>query len=577
MSSHPFLLARFGLLIAILVHGFSSSAIVQGGCITYRTVPVPPYPGGPAYPAGTILDQENEMITLPPGGPYRVWFELRISNWACSGHAMGTWQARYGREDTLPPGIVIPAQPCKSDAECAAHGMGPGDAAMCAFFPGDLCNPVFQQDPPQQPTALGFDIEACSLSPRLECGATQVSTPPVVDDGIEHYAMTIVLEVAPSFSGVGVINVRRLTDNTFFQDENGAYVGIREVIPARVIRDPVFCCRSNEVCEMTLAANCVGQGGTPVPACLGDCDGNLTEDACEFVDCNSNGVLDACDIINGTIYDFRPATDCDFNGIMDGCERTTCNGNFDHDNCEFAAGEIFDCNANRLPDECDIDSGTSVDADSDDVPDECEDLPMSRYVAFRPNDVISGATNHAARITLLSLPMFPQFNGEHRWLDPPTLFPDGSSPALEIYQFPASRVECDPVFTDWTAYPRYYAYGSAVVPGSQYEIRFGDQPCIESGDEACLSPPIVVVTGKWGDIVAPFGAASQPNFSDIEAMVAKFSQIPGAPIKPRSQLRNNETDPSVRVNFTDISLCVNAFQGFVYPYSGPAACAGQRE
>jgi len=557
--------------VLVLVQSFSFPAVAQGDCITFRTIPVPPYPGGPAYPAGTILDQENETITLPPGGPYRVWFELHISNWACSGHAMGTWQAQYGPSGALPDGIVQPAQPCASAQDCVAAGLGPGDGVACGLRIPGICDHTFAQDPPQQPTALPLDIEVCK-STNIVCGGTQWTSPPLVDDGLEHYAMTVVFDVASDFTGVTMIAPQGLGADTFFQDENGAQVFIGEIIPARVVRDPILCCRANEVCELTVASDCVEAGGTPVPACLGDCDGNLTEDACEFVDCNVNGEHDACEIVNGWV------TDCEFNGVPDRCEFTNCNSNTDadHDSCEFAAGEAFDCNANRIPDECDIAGPVSEDNDADGVPDECEDLPMSRYVTFTPNDVISVATNHAARITLVSLPMFPQFNGEHRWLAAPRLYPDGASPALEIYQFPASRVLCDPVFADWTSYPRYFAYGSAVVPGSQYEIRFGDQPCIESGNEDCLSPPIVVSTGKWGDILAPFGGASQPNFSDVSAAVDKFRQIVGAPIKPRSQLRNNETDPSVRVNFTDISLSVNAFQGFAYPYSGPAVCAGER-
>jgi len=485
---------------------------------------------------------------------------------------MGTWQAYYGPDMYLPPGIGRPHEPCANLQDCVAAGIGPGDGAGCGLgIPGE-CDPCFEQDPPQQPTALGFDIEACG-SPRLACGGTQVSTPPLVDDGIEHYAMTVVLEVPSDFSGVASIGPLRPGDDTFFMDENDAQVPIGQVVPATIIRDPVHCCRPNTSCEVALMAECLAQGWTPVPHCLGDCDGNLVNDACEFRDCNQNREHDACDIINGA----WGTTDCDFNGIPDSCERTDCNHNFYHDACDFAAGDAFDCNANRIPDECDIDAGTSIDADTDGVPDECEGLPMSRYVVFTPNDVITGATDHAARLKIVSLAGHPEFDGAVRWLGPPLLFPDGSSPALEIYKFPASAASCVQFFNDWTVYPRYFAYGSAILPGSQYEIRFGDHDCMNSGNEDCLSPPIVVSTGKWGDIETPFGGMSQPNFSDVSAEVDKFRQIVGAPIKPRSQLRNNQTDPSVRVNFTDISLCVNAFQGFAYPYAGPGVCAGQRE
>jgi len=540
---------------------------VQGSCIIFRTVPVPPYAGGTPYPVGTVVDQANETITFPPGGPYRVWLELRISNWACTGGAMGTWQGQYY---PLPSGVVYPPQPCDSTADCDDAGFGPGRATGCGLTQPGICNAVFEQQPPQQPTALGFDIEAC-MPTNLACGGTQVTTPPVVDDGAQHYAMTLVVETAPDFTGSATITVQNPGADTFFQDETGAQVPIGQAIPATIIVEPLPCCRPNGTCAPALISECGTIGGTLVDECLGDCDGNLLDDVCEFTDCNGNDRHDACDIVGGF------ATDCDFNDIPDECELTDCTGNSIHDACDFAAGDAFDCNANRIPDDCDIAGPVSEDADGDGVPDECEGLPMSRYLAFVPEDVIAGATNHAARITLVSLPRFPAFNGEHRWLGAPALFPDGASPALEIYKFPASRVECDPVLADWTAYPRYFAYGSAVVPDSQYEIRFGDEACVMSGKESCLSAPILVNTGKWGDIIVPFGGMSQPNFSDVSAEVDKFRQIVGAPIKPRSQLRNNETNPAVRVDFSDISLCVNAFQGFVYPYSGPGACAAERQ
>jgi len=292
-------------------------SVQQFGCITFATRSANPYgpaqganPGAPPYPVGTT-GAGTGTLNLPGGSDQRIWVELWISNWACSGHQMGTWQAQYGPDGALPAGITRPHQPCDetpdycvgpgnprpccrggggccSACDCEDAGMGPGDGAGCGLgIPGE-CDPNFEQDPPNQPTALGFDIEAC-MSPNLACGGTQVATPPVADDGIAHYAMTVVLEVDAAFTGCADINVLGLGADTFFQDENGAQVPIGKATPLTVCVETGSCCNLDGSCTEDTTQGACGFGpprfrpGTscPInggPSCFdcitnGDCQG----------------------------------------------------------------------------------------------------------------------------------------------------------------------------------------------------------------------------------------------------------------------------------------------------------------
>ena len=57
------------------------------------------------------------------------------------------------------------------------------------------------------------------------------------------------------------------------------------------------------------------------------------------------------------------------------------------------------------------------------------------------------------------------------------------------------------------------------------------------------------------------------DFIDIAALVDKFKNLPGAPIKDRTDLAGDVPDRII--DFIDISNVVDAFKGFAYPYSGP--------
>jgi len=231
---------------------------VAAGCITFATRSANPYAGGGSYPAGTT-GAGTDTLTLPGGTDQRVWVELYISNWACSGTQMGTWQAQYGPDGVLPAGIGRPVQPCAATADCVNAGFGPGDGAGCGLGVPGQCDPNFEQDPPQQPTALGFDIEACN-SPNLACGGTQVAAPPVADDGTAHYAMTLVVEVDAAFVGSAQINVQGLGADTFYQDQNGAQVPIGKATPLTITVAEGSCCNLDGSCTPDTTQGACGNG-----------------------------------------------------------------------------------------------------------------------------------------------------------------------------------------------------------------------------------------------------------------------------------------------------------------------------
>ena len=88
--------------------------------------------------------------------------------------------------------------------------------------------------------------------------------------------------------------------------------------------------------------------------------------------------------------------------------------------------------------------------------------------------------------------------------------------------------------------------------------------------------PVTIRTGKWGDVAEPFataeGAAAQPDFTDVAALVNKFTADPAGLNKSFTQLQPNTPDPSQPITFSDIAVVVDAFTGSPYPFAGPTEC-----
>lgn len=191
----------------------------------------------------------------------------------------------------------------------------------------------------------------------------------------------------------------------------------------------------------------------------------------------------------------------------------------------------------------------------------------------------------AIRVTLTSLhhpdPLysdgtttdFTAFEGQHRWVGPPTQFVESSANPTTIM---AATLQCSPHYLDWTTIGLIYVIGREVVPSSTLSVVTLGSSC-RGNEDTCtsVSDPLEIATSRWADVEAPFSppsASAQPDFGDVAALVNKFRSLPGALSKVRTKLQPDIPNMNTDVDFMDITGCVNAFKGKGYPFSGPLPC-----
>jgi hypothetical protein len=210
-------------------------------------------------------------------------------------------------------------------------------------------------------------------------------------------------------------------------------------------------------------------------------------------------------------------------------------------------------------------------------------MAANRYISLIPGNP---GRNTALRVKLISMhhpdppnvppnmsPNFSSFEGEYRWAGPPGTYEDSQ---VNNTHFVAAHLQCSPYFADWGSMGQIYIYGAEVVPDSIYEFQAVVEVC-GTVDESLYSSDLSMSTGRWGDVVQPYQAPSpaplsQPNISDITAIVDKFKDRPSAIVKPRAQLQGNSVNPASAISISDVALCVDAFKGLVYSFSGPTSC-----
>lgn len=302
-------------------------------------------------------------------------------------------------------------------------------------------------------------------------------------------------------------------------------------------------------------------------------------------DCNCNGIGDEQDILNAT------SMDCNANGLPDECE-FDCNSNNTPDDCDIALGSSLDCQTNGIPDECDLLLGISVDVNNNTIPDDCcepADPPQAGPEADLKNRYISLLGSNpgrltALRVTLASLqhpvpPNLPErppidfsaFEGEIRWIGPPTVYPEGSTPTAT---FAAARVQCTPHYADWAAFGLVHVFGAEIMPSSLYQVQAIDAGCDVNG-ESDYSVALPLSTARWGDVGAPFNPPSttpQPDVLDISNLVSNLKNVVGAPTKVYAQLQPAILNPSDEANILDVVSAVDALKGIAYPYTGIEEC-----
>lgn len=216
------------------------------------------------------------------------------------------------------------------------------------------------------------------------------------------------------------------------------------------------------------------------------------------------------------------------------------------------------------------------------VPATTEYKVKPRYFVFNSSSEGDAIHGYAVRLTSLHHPArpapspyqtadFTPFEGQIRWVGPETSFT--MSPSYPQHVFSASRLQCQSHFSNaWSGQP-LAIFGAEVIPDSVYEVKGFFPSCTDF--DTCGFSVGTFTTGRWADVVPPFEVdqlGSQPDLSDISAMLDRFRSLFGCPSKAQSQLQGNIPDPSVKVNFVDISEAVNAFRGYAYPYPGPTTC-----
>jgi hypothetical protein len=144
----------------------------------------------------------------------------------------------------------------------------------------------------------------------------------------------------------------------------------------------------------------------------------------------------------------------------------------------------------------------------------------------------------------------------------------------------ASTLQCTPYYQDWSTISLLHVTGEAILPSSSFDVENLAASCRDN-ELACtaVSAPLPILTARSGNVVVspPTDTLfSQANFGDISALVSKYQTKPGAPIKARSKIGTTNKRGLIAiappVDFTDIPVCVNAYQGKPYSYK-PGKCS----
>ncbi len=163
---------------------------------------------------------------------------------------------------------------------------------------------------------------------------------------------------------------------------------------------------------------------------------------------------------------------------------------------------------------------------------------------------------------------FSSFEGQHRWLGPPVQYVESvANPST----FWASTLQCTPHYMDWSTVGPIHIVGSEVVPSSTLSVRTFGLNCMNL-EPTCtnVSTPLEISTARWGDVQIPFavpGGPTQPDLGDAAALVDKFKNQPAALSKVRTKLQPAIPNMAADVDFSDISICIDAFKGKPYPFT----------
>ncbi len=152
------------------------------------------------------------------------------------------------------------------------------------------------------------------------------------------------------------------------------------------------------------------------------------------------------------------------------------------------------------------------------------------------------------------------------------------APGLESRVFHVADLQCWSDYTDWSTYGTIHVHHRDIIPSGTYHIQEIKYQC-DRAKERNYSVPLELTTSMWGDVVSncittpcgpPDGTVGIPT--DVTAVLDKFKNLRGAPIKARCDIEPSE--PDLVINVPDVMYALDAFRGFGYPFEpGPDPCS----
>ena len=545
-----------------------ATAIISVQPVQPKTVPAS------SYPAGTVI--MNETIYLG-SVPARVWLEGHLTGWA----PQTAWCIQMGIDGDdidgdgggydgdnadcngapcVGAGDLFPAiVPCTTNIDCRAQVAGrtsacfAGEPAVCR--PGNVCSSIFQDQCDPEYAAAGLSsicgVDDSSLHPRWFVALNE-SDEIGLNDFAPSYSGTLVLDVPADAKGRYTIDYWE--ESTFLLSRPNNQIPIAEMREAVIAVD--FC-----VSHM-------------------DCDdGDMcTIDSCQTGSCAHspiagwNTATECCNPANAAQASIPQSTTCKIGACSLGGSSGTPTYTFVEDGTACDVGDPCHYGGACGSGQC-ISDGQYAGSD----------CPKSRFITFE----VGMSPVRAYRVRLVSLHHpdppytrgitadFSAYEGEVRWVGPHTLYFESTADSTTLY---ASKVQCQPYYQNWNPLYLVHVTGAEIVPSSVYEVQSIAQG-LDINVESNYSAPITIKTARWADVIVPYSppnATAQPNAGDHAALVTKFRSAGGAISKPRALL-SGETMAGIPnlqndIGFVEISLAVDAFRGFPYPYAGPQAC-----
>lgn len=203
----------------------------------------------------------------------------------------------------------------------------------------------------------------------------------------------------------------------------------------------------------------------------------------------------------------------------------------------------------------------------------------NRFLSFRVGD--TGQTQ-AIRVTFTELlAPFATWNGATLWVGAPFDVSEvGGKDDITPPTFRAALLQCDPFVMDWSRLGVVHVLHEGIVPNSVYGVQVINSACALGAEEG-FSEALVLPTTAWGDAVGVFDAGTgtwtAPNGTvdvpfDVVALLDKFANRPGAPIKSRADIEPAMID--FKINITDVTRALDAFTGAPFPFlPGSVPCA----